>query len=88
MNRKILMAAAAALAAAALGACGSSSGGGSPPPVTPPPPASTAQMLDTSQLLMQARQTSETASPFAVNGGALTLTDTSDSTEPASVVGP
>jgi hypothetical protein len=45
-------------------------------------------MLDTAQLLVQARQASEAAAPFAVNDGALTLTDTSDSAEAVSFVGP
>jgi hypothetical protein len=44
-------------------------------------------MLDTAQVLALAKQTSETSSPFAVNGGALTLTDTSDTSEPISVDG-
>lgn len=59
------------------------------PPVTSPgnpgstttPPVSGAQSLDTAAVLAQARQTSETASPYAVNSGALTLTDTSDTTQ-------
>jgi hypothetical protein len=38
------------------------------------------QQLDTAQVLALAQQTSETSSPFQVNDGALTLTDTSDST--------
>jgi hypothetical protein len=48
----------------------------------PPPAQVHAQSLDTAQLLEQARRTSETADPYAVDGGALTLDDTSDSTEP------
>jgi hypothetical protein len=39
------------------------------------------QQLDTAQVLALAQQTSETSSPFQVNDGALTLTDTSDSTQ-------
>ena len=50
------------------------------------PPANTysydmMQQLDTAQVLALAQQTSEASSPFQVNGGALTLTDTSDSTQ-------
>jgi hypothetical protein len=36
-------------------------------------------------VLAQARQTSETTSPYPVNNGALTLTDTSDTTQPINV---
>jgi hypothetical protein len=39
------------------------------------------QQLDTARVLALAQQTSETSSPFQVNDGALTLTDTSDSTQ-------
>jgi hypothetical protein len=39
------------------------------------------QQLDTSQVLAMAQQTSETSSPFQVNDGALTLTDTSESSQ-------
>jgi hypothetical protein len=55
-------------------------------PTTPsPPPASTAQSLDTVQVLGLAKETSETASPLGVNDGSLMLTDTSETTEPISV---
>jgi hypothetical protein len=67
-------------------------GGGSPagsspsaPPPPPPPPPPTSQSLDTSQVLMQAKQTSETSSPYPVDNGALTLTDTSETSAPISV---
>ncbi len=90
MKRKTSLIAAAVLAAAALSACGggshdvasslvvvfiivsssSSSGGGS-----------TVQQLDTAQVLALAQQTSEVSSPFQVNDGALTLTDTSDTSQ-------
>lgn len=43
------------------------------------------QSLDTAQLLEQAQRTSETADPYAVDGGALLLNDTSDSTDPVLV---
>ncbi len=45
----------------------------------------TMQSLDTAQVLALAQVQSETAVPFAVNGGALTLDDTSDATQPAMV---
>ena len=47
-----------------------------------PQPQMHAQSLDTLQLLEQARQVSNTADPYLVNGGALRLTDTSDSSDP------
>ena len=86
-----IVAAGAAVAALAVSACNmnnnntanTSPTAPSPPtaPVTPtPPPPATGQSLDTAAVLAQARVTSETASPYAVNSGALTLTDTSDTT--------
>jgi hypothetical protein len=47
-----------------------------------PQPQVHAQSLDTLQLLEQAREVSNTADPYLVNGGALRLTDTSDSSDP------
>ena len=41
--------------------------------------------LDTAQVLALAQVTSETSSPTAVNGGALTLNDTSETAAPISV---
>ena len=43
-------------------------------------PAPTSQALDTSQVLVLAQQTSEVNPPIKVNGGAVTFTDTSDTT--------
>jgi hypothetical protein len=54
-----------------------------PPPT--PPPTSTNMSLDTAQVLALAQATSETSSPFAVNGGAFSFTDTSETTAPISV---
>jgi hypothetical protein len=51
------------------------------------PPVSTSQSLDTEKLLAQARVSSETGAPYAVDGGALTLTDTSETSEPLSLNG-
>ena len=45
----------------------------------------TMQSLDTAQVLALAQVQSETAVPFTVDGGALTLDDTSDSTQPITV---
>jgi hypothetical protein len=83
-----------AIAAVALSACSKHNNASStapvassPPPTagTPaptPPPMTSGQSLNTAAVLAQARVTSETASPYAVNNGALTLTDTSDTTQP------
>ncbi|HLK71860.1 MAG TPA: hypothetical protein VKT19_07880 [Steroidobacteraceae bacterium] len=83
MRNRILILAVAAAAAAVISACGG--GGGN---VAAPPPPSATQSLATSQVLAQARQTSETSVPYPIDGGALVLTDTSDTTEPAVIVGP
>jgi hypothetical protein len=55
------------------------------PPPTTPPTTSNAMSLDTAQVLALAQQTSETTAPFEVNGGALVLTDTSETSSPISV---
>jgi hypothetical protein len=52
---------------------------------SPPPPAPTSQSLDTAQVLALAQQSSETNTPVAVNGGALTLNDTSETSAPIAV---
>jgi len=72
---KWLIAGAVGLTAALMAACHdtpSASGSTAPP----------SQGLDTARVLALAESTSETASPIAVNGGALTLTDTSDVSYP------
>jgi hypothetical protein len=54
----------------------------------PPPPPSTNVSVTTSQLLTDyAQKPSETGTPVAVNGGAFTITDTSDTTAPLAVNG-
>jgi hypothetical protein len=85
MKLKTMIFAIAATAASALSGCGDG-GGGSVSAVAPPPSSST-EVLDTAQVLTQARQTSETSEPYSVNDGALVLTDTSETTEPLSVNG-
>ena len=84
MKRRIVMMGISAVAAAILSACGGD--GGKPAP--PPPPASMGLALTTAQVLDRARQSSETTEPLPVNGGALALTDTSESADSISVVGP
>ncbi len=62
---------------------------GTPAPPTTgtpaPPPMTTGQSLNTAAVLAQARVASETALPYAVNNGLLTITDTSDATGPINV---
>jgi hypothetical protein len=48
----------------------------------PVPIPQTPQALDSAQVLSIAQKPSETASPFAVNGGLVTLTDTSETSSP------
>jgi hypothetical protein len=80
--KNVLVGASALLIAAALSACGggSSSSAFNPPALTP-----SAQSLDSSEVLAQAQHTSEISFPYQVNDGALTLTDTSETSEPISV---
>jgi hypothetical protein len=74
----------AAVAVGSISACGSGEGQAT---AMPPPQSVTNQSLDTAQVLVQARQASETGSPHPVNDGALVLTDTSDTTDPISING-
>ena len=87
---------ASACAAILLSACGGGDSSSAPPaPASTASSASTASTtsmatgmsLDTAQVLAQARETSETAAPYAVNDGAMRLTDTSDTSEPLGING-
>jgi ABC-type glycerol-3-phosphate transport system substrate-binding protein len=78
----VLAGAAALVAVTALTACG---GGSSSSATNPPAETPSAQSLDTAQVLAQAQQTSEIAFPHQINDGALTLTDTSETSQPISV---
>jgi len=51
------------------------------------PPATTpaGRGLVTSQVLAQARQPSETSEPYAVNDGAVSLLDSSETTDPINI---
>jgi hypothetical protein len=53
--------------------------------IPPVPIPQTPQALDTAQVLALAQKTSETANPFSVNGGLITLTDTSETSSPVTV---
>jgi hypothetical protein len=52
---------------------------------SPPAPAPQSQSLNTAQVLTLAQKTSETSLPMVVNGGALTLNDTSETGAPITV---
>ncbi len=93
MNRKTVVIGVASVVAAILAACGGhdNSGGGSPPTSSTPPPTtppSTDVAVTTGELLMNyATMPSETATPLPVNAGAFTITDTSDTSTPITVIG-
>jgi len=83
MNRIIWIAGAIALAGLGVSGCG----GGSSTVGTVSAPPLTTQEYDTANVLELAQATSETAAPFAVNGDAVTITGTSDTSEPISING-
>jgi hypothetical protein len=85
MKLNIALIGAAAIAAAALSACGDHNAQVSTP--STPPTMPTTQQLDTAQVLALAQKTSEVSTPIVVDGGMLTLTDTSDTTDAISVNG-
>jgi hypothetical protein len=84
MNTKLAIMTGVGLAAGLVSGCG---GGQGQSAAGISPPVSTFQSLDTEKLLAQARASSETGAPYAVDGGALTLTDTSDTSEPLGIDG-
>ncbi|GAC1305674.1 MAG: hypothetical protein NVSMB10_09790 [Steroidobacteraceae bacterium] len=73
MKSKLLYMGALAAAVALVGACHNNDHG-----AAPPPPVATTKSLDTMAVLALAQQTSETAAPFTVNGGAVTIANTSE----------
>jgi flavin reductase (DIM6/NTAB) family NADH-FMN oxidoreductase RutF len=79
MKRKLWILGAVASATALVSACNDGGHAGTMPAT------STVQRLDTAQVLAIARQPSETGEPFAVDQGALMLTDTSETSEPVTV---
>ncbi len=52
-----------------------------------PPAPSTALALDTAHVLQLAQLSSETTNPSVVNGGAITITDTSETSQPLVING-
>jgi hypothetical protein len=84
MKSKLAILAGGALAASLVAGCGGGSNGGTmTPPPTPPPSSNLA--LDTAEVLALAQQPSETQSPLPVDEGAVTLTDTSETSAPIAV---
>jgi hypothetical protein len=83
MQLKTVVIVAAGLTAASLAGCGHDH----QTAVTPSPPTSDVQTLDTSGVLALAQKSSETGTPFAVDGGLLVLSDSSDTAEAISVNG-
>jgi hypothetical protein len=84
MKRKLAIMTSVGLAAGLVSGCGggdsgqaAGGGGGSTTP--------TSVSLSTGDVLTLAQKASETAAPFAVDAGALTLTDTSETSEPINV---
>ena len=87
MKRKLAIMTSVGLAAGLVSGCGgggqgqtaSAGSGGS----TMPMPTSVS--LTTGDVLTQAQKQSETAAPFAVDNGAVLLTDTSETSEPLNI---
>jgi len=69
-----------------LGACGGGNGSSMPPampmPPMPPPPTNTMNLDTAAVLVIVQTKTSETAAPFAVDGGAVAVTPVGDETSP------
>jgi hypothetical protein len=84
MKRKLAIMTSVGVAAGLVSGCGGGDngqaamggGGGSPP---------TSVSLATGDVLSLAQKSSETATPFAVDGGAIILSDTSETSEPINV---
>ncbi len=79
MNSKVLIFGTIGLAAGLIAACHDEHRGAAAS--MPPAP----QSLDTAQVLALAQHSSETRAPIAVNGGALTINDSSESSVPIAV---
>jgi hypothetical protein len=86
MNEKTaILAGATAFGCLALAACGSDGTITPVPPAVSNPGPSTTE-LNTADVLALARQTSETSTPFQVDGGAVALTPVNDETGEPTVV--
>jgi hypothetical protein len=82
MNLRTPLLVSLGLCAGILAACSNDHPNASLPPVPIP---QTPQALDTAQVLALAQKTSETGNPFVVNGGLVTLNDTSETSVPIAV---
>jgi hypothetical protein len=83
MNSRTLILSVVSLSAGLLVAgCSSNSSTPAATAAPTPPVSQTTTQADTSQVLGIAQETSEVDTPFVVNGGAFTFTDTSDTTNP------
>ena len=85
MRSKIHLLTGGAALSVLLGACGGGKGGSMPPamPMPPMPPPTMTMNLDTAAVLVIVQtKTSETAAPFAVDGGAVAVTPVGDETSP------
>ena len=78
MKRKFFLVGAMGLSVGAISACHDHNN-------VSAPPVSTSQSLSTAQVLALAQKTSETSAPLVVNGGAVTINDTSESAPPIPV---
>jgi len=85
MKTKLAIMTSVGLAASLMSGCGGDQGQTTSGSTMPP--ASTAQSLDTQQVLTQAKMTSDSSAPYTVDNGQLTLTDTSETSDPISVNG-
>jgi hypothetical protein len=91
MKRNIPVTGAAVLLVSLLASCGGSDNGGGSAGSgsgTGTGTGSSVMMVDTANVLAQAEQKSETTEAYTVNGGLLVFTDTTDTSEPISIVGP
>lgn len=86
MNRKLAIMTSVGVAAGLVSGCGggdqgqAAAGAGAGGSMTP-----SSLSLSTGDVLTLAQKTSESAAPFAVDAGAVTLNDTSDTSEPSNV---
>jgi hypothetical protein len=81
MKTKLIIGSALAVAAGLAAGCNQNNGGvasNNPPPPTP-------VSYDSAQVLALAQVASETSSPFSINDGAVSFSDTSETAKPIAV---
>lgn len=81
MYRKVLLPSALGLTAFLVAACHDHENAAAPVPPAPP----TSVALSTADVLTLAQHTSESDAPFAVDGGKVTISDTSETSAPIPV---